>query len=240
MMMNKGMMGLAALLSAGLATGAQATSVLTINAAPGGGAEGTVRWNLDGGAASAPAGVTVTVTPNAAFVTGSLLNRYAPPVLSGDNGVGFGAPDQPNGTNTTLYLTSGSTGTTGVPDAEVELTFTDPQFYFGLLWGSIDDYNRLEFYNGTTLVETLTGDDVMDMPNGDQTATGTLYVNITSTEAFNRVVFTSSVYAFEFDNLSWNRDPTGTPPSVPEPASAALLGAGLLGFALLRRRRRAG
>lgn len=236
MMMNKGMMGLAALLSAGLATGAQAA--LNVNAAQGGGAEGTVRWNLDGGAASAPAGVTVTLTPDAAFVTGSVVNVYAAPVLSGNNGVGFGAPNQPDGTDATMFLTTGSTG--AFQNAKVELSFTDPQFYFGLLWGSIDNYNTLQFFNDLTPVGTLTGSGVVAMPNGDQTATGTLYVNITSTEAFNRVVFTSSRYAFEFDNLSWLRDPTGTPPSVPEPASAALLGAGLLGFALLRRRRRAG
>lgn len=238
MMMNKGMMGLAALLSAGLATGAQATAVLTVNAVQGGGAQGTVRWNLDGGAASAPAGVTVTLTPDAAFVTGSVVNVYAAPVLSGNNGVGFGAPNQPNGTDATVFLTTGSTG--AFANAKVELSFTDPQFYFGLLWGSIDNYNTLQFFDGLTPVGTLTGSDVTATPNGDQTVTGTRYVNIDSDTAFNRVVFTSSRYAFEFDNLSWLRDPTGTPPSVPEPASAALLGAGLLGFALLRRRRRAG
>lgn len=56
---------------------------------------------------------------------------------------------------------------------------------------------------------------------------GTLYVNIDSKLAFDRAVFTST--SFEFDNLAFN------PTAVPEPASLALFGAGLLGLGFTRR-----
>ncbi len=44
--------------------------------------------------------------------------------------------------------------------------------YFGLYWGSIDDYNWLKFYDGDTLLGTITGLDVIAAGTalGDQIA----------------------------------------------------------------------
>src|SRR5688572_8508995 len=52
--------------------------------------------------------------------------------------------------------------------------------YFGLYWGSIDDYNSLEFYNGDTLLKTVKGLDVIQSGAalGDQISSGAnRYVN---------------------------------------------------------------
>ena len=69
---------------------------------------------------------------------------------------------------------------------------------------------------------------------GDQGSNGTFYVNINSTLGFDKVVMTSSQFAFEFDNIAFNTRPLG----VPEPMSIALLGAGLLGLGFARKRSR--
>jgi hypothetical protein len=90
----------------------------------------------------------------------------------------------------------------------------------------------LSFYDGATLVGSITGSDVTASPNGDQSINGTLYVNIDATgaTAFDRVVATSSQYAFEFDNVAFNPDP------VPEPMGLSLFGTALLGLFAVRRR----
>jgi hypothetical protein len=106
--------------------------------------------------------------------------------------------------------------------------------YFGLLWGSVDGYNTLSFYNGATLLFSFTGDQLLAGANGDQGVNGTLYANITTDgTAFNRVVATSSQYAFEFDNLAFSRDV----PSVPDAGSTLLLlGVSLAGLRAWRKR----
>jgi hypothetical protein len=104
--------------------------------------------------------------------------------------------------------------------------------YFGLYWGSIDDYNSLKFYNGATLLASVTGADVIASGTalGDQMAAGSnRFVNFTFDSYFDRIVLGTTNYAFESDNHAFA--------NVPEPASLALLGAGLLGLALTRRRR---
>ena len=69
----------------------------------------------------------------------------------------------------------------------------------------------------------------MGSANGNQGAQGTFYVNIDTTLAFNKVVASSTQYAFEFDNVAYK--------SVPDSGSTiALMGAALLGFAALRRK----
>jgi hypothetical protein len=105
--------------------------------------------------------------------------------------------------------------------------------YFGLYWGSIDDYNWLSFYNGSTLLGTVTGNDVIKAGAqlGDQTAPGSnRYVNFFLNDmSFDRIVFGTSGYAFESDNHAYAQ--------VPEPGMLALAFAAMGGLFLMRRRR---
>lgn len=184
-----------------------------------------------GGTTSGPGGTAVVAfTGDAKAVTGASSGQYAAPVLSGSNGQGFGAlgGDQGNGTDSTPYLTTGT--------GSVTITFATEQRFFGLLWGSVDDYNTLTFYNGALELNSFTGLQVLATANGSQTADGTVYANFNALDGelgFTRVVARSTQNAFEFDNVSYKE----TPLSVPDGGTTlALLGLGLTGMGLLRRR----
>ncbi len=105
---------------------------------------------------------------------------------------------------------------------------------FNLLWGTVDTYNslNLDFYSNGILLEalTVTGADVAKAAGGSFQANGTTSAFVTIHEgllqAFDEVIATSTSSAFEFV--------PGV--SVPEPASAALLGASLIGICLRRRK----
>ena len=209
-----------------------------VSAAIGGAPTAAHRVNFDGltldsvgGTALGPAGsVLVTFVSDAKAVQGSVDGQYAAPYLSGTNNLGFGS--QTTGQTTSTYLTSGRR-TEANPTVGVTVQFSGLQHYVGLLWGSVDLYNTLELYNGTTLVGTVTGADVNSVATGDQGVNGTYYVNITNDLAFDRFVAHSSSYAFEFDNVAYHE----TPLTVPDGGTTlALLGLGLTGMGLLRRR----
>lgn len=208
----------------GAAGSAQAT--LTYSAVIGGAVTGVgiTDMNFDGGAL--PSGISLSLTGGAVEVTGSVNNQYAAPYFSNGNGLPFG--DGPaNGQDATQYVAVLANG-------QATLTFTAPQSYIGLLWGSVDTYNTLLLLNGNTVVGQLTGSDITASANGDQGINGTYYVNIDSSIPFDSVEFLSSINSFEFDDVAVS---TQQQP-IPEPASLALVGAGMLGFGLIRRRRK--
>ena len=211
---------------------AAAASATPISASVGGVPTAGVNYeNFDGCALGVTtcntlSGITVTFATNGQVVNGPLDSTYAPPYLSSGNGTQFGDPT--NGADTTNYLTSGSYG--AIVGAEATLTFPGVEKYMGLLWGSVDSFNTLTFYNGATPVGTVTGNDVSavagpgNCSDGNQSTKGTCYVNINLLAGFDRVVATSSSYAFEFDNVAFGINAIG----VPEPGVVSMFLLGLL------------
>lgn len=107
--------------------------------------------------------------------------------------------------------------------------------YFGLYWGSIDLYNSISFSLNGSVVASYSGAD-FPPSNGNQTSpNANEYVNFlfSGGSSYDTVTFSTSTANFEMDNVAYGNVTT----SVPEPASLAVLGLGIVGLAALRRHR---
>lgn len=109
-------------------------------------------------------------------------------------------------------------------------TFAAPQKSLALLWGSVDLYNTIEFFNNGSLVATFTGGDVMPGANGNQGPDGTVNVPLISGTTFNSfTLIDGSLDAFEVDNI------TTSPTSVPDGGTTvALLGLAMVAVVVVR------
>jgi VCBS repeat-containing protein len=103
----------------------------------------------------------------------------------------------PGHQDTTNYLSIGGGGTETI-------TFESDQNVFGLYWGSVDPFNTISFYEGTTLVASYNGANVSPLfSNGNQGSFGSNgYVEFSGVGPFNKVVLGSTSNAFELDNIS--------------------------------------
>ena len=209
-----------------LGAGSACQAAFAVTATPGGSALAGFNYaTFDlaalGSASATSGGVTATFAGGSAVVNGSVANQYAAPIITGANNTFFGPATM--GADTTNYL-SAATGS-------VTLTFAGgAQTYLGLLWGSVDSFNLLSFFDATgNSVGQITGAQIIALEGGSA-APGT-YVNIRSTIAFTRVVASSPTNSFEFDNVAYGNV------AVPEPSSLLLCGlAGLVGLSVTRAR----
>jgi len=150
-------------------------------------------------------------TGDAQVVTGSVSNEYAAPYN-----------DQ------TQYMVVPKAGDTSGSASLTLVSGVVQNNYVGLYWGSVDTYNTLKILDGTTVVYTLTGLQVLNPADGFQGTGGSVYVNILDLPAFTSIEFDSSQVAFEFDNVAYG--------NVPEPGTLLLLGTGLVGLVAFRKR----
>ena len=107
--------------------------------------------------------------------------------------------------DTTNYLVAGT-----FLSAET-ITFNAEKNAFGLYWGTIDPQNQIYFYNGTDIVASYTGADLMPLfASGNRGNLGSDgYVEFVGLPLFDKVVLTGGF--FESDNISAGNIPAPTP-----------------------------
>jgi hypothetical protein len=211
---------LAALLFAGAAA-SPAAAVVTVS---------NVTGNPDPGI---PSGFTTVVTFDAPSAAG-IVNITSGSVITAAGNIS-GVRAAPAGTAVGGVYQSVGTGGSSTFDFGGYLTPNNALTGFSLYWGSVDNYNFVDFLKADNTVVASFGGAQLPQFDGNQTAATTnprVTFLIDSLDQVTKVRLRSTSNAFEYDTFAIT---TG---GVPEPASWAMLiaGFGLVGAALRRRR----
>lgn len=215
---------LAFVLAAGLAAGsAQAVTVSLLDSSSNGSTNNADQFAASYGA-YVPAGATwsgtgadtdpLMVTPPS-NATGIYLSPFANTLLG--DGVG---------NDRDYFSTGGVDGAGNGSHSPVTLTFAGPIDSINMLWGSIDSYNELTLYSGTTVLDSFTGTEIVTgfgLPAEGSTNTNQVaLLNFTDfgLGGLTSMKFASSTAALEFAFAP-----------VPLPASLLLLIGGIGGLA---------
>src|SRR5664279_4893561 len=183
--------------------------------------------------------VDVNTVGGQGVVSGSRSGLYAAPV-SGGSATSESLWSQP-------YFSTGLSGSNGL--GTITLNVREEERYFGLLWGSVDSgstTNSITFNTVkdgvVTQVAVVTGNDIdaaTGATSGSQAYGGSFYTVLDDLQGmFNQIVLSSSIVSFEAADIQYS-SATVALSNVPEPATIALLGTGLLALAALRHRRQA-
>lgn len=153
---------------------------------------------------------------------GTLSYDNAVIVQDGSNGAGARPYPGPATGDDYLSVKAGGNAT---------FLFGSTQSSFAFLWGSVDTYNTITFFDGATST-SFVGNDIKAMAaalilnSGNQGVNGSAFVTFSG--SFDKVVLTSGQNSFEIDNIS-----------VPDGGSTlALLGCALGVMGLVSRRLR--
>lgn len=138
---------------------------------------------------------------------------------------GSGVEDPATNFASLPFWAIGPSNPAGNADNHATLKFANDRSGFSFVWGSVDSYNSIEFFNGAASTLLLTSS---VLAAGFPTNLGAIFVTV-SDIVFDRIVFKSTNQeALE----------VGLFASVPIPAGVLLLGSGLAGLGFLGWRRK--
>lgn len=199
-----------------------------------------IAWGAGASAMAAPvvsvaaAGQVNTTVAGATIVDFNAGCGYL--TCSGDykivSGSASGLYAQPLGINSPYLTVPNPSATTHTAEFGLGTTAN----YFGLFWGSIDDYNNISFYRNNIQVANFSGSDIVgQFANGSQlNYSANRYINFDfGNDMYDTVRLGSSGFAFESDNHAYVASAF-----VPEPVNLVLMGLGVFGLFAARRLQR--
>lgn len=182
---------------------------------------------------------SVNITPYAPFLTAPDLVNVSGSVNEGVTGSVVNERRSPWQWTRTGATQNEATGlyTSVQADSSGDLVFDTLMDTLQLAWGSPDGYNELQFFNGVTLVASITGA-ALQTSAVNPPSIGVNFVTLfLGADLFNTVKFFShGSNAFEFANVVAT-GPRDDDPIVPLPAGLILLLSGLGGLGFLSRAR---